>query len=93
MLAASVGLIGISLTELSLYVNILEGGSLHEVALTEGPLRSPTLYHRGATDVGEMAITVDGSLVAATGTFDNMLTADVVESVSGTVEADCGPRS
>lgn len=98
-LAASIGLIGLGLSELSLYVDIRDDdgegrqtgdGVVHQVALTEGPLTAPTLSRLGASDSGEMTITIDGPRVTATGTYDDRLTADVVEAVPGTVEAECG---
>lgn len=98
MLAASNGLIGVSLSELSLYVNVrddggeglLEGDSVvHQVVLSDGPIRTPTLHRRGASDAGEMTITIAGPRITARGTFDDVLTPEV-EEVPGTVEADCG---
>lgn len=98
-LAASTGLIGVSLSDLSLYVDIRDDdgegrqagdGVVYQVVLTEGPLREPTLHRRGASDVGVMTIDFDGQRVSARGTFDDHLTPDVVEEVAGAIEADCG---
>jgi hypothetical protein len=98
-LVASTGLIGLSLSELSLYVDILDDdgegrqagdGVVHQVVLTEGPLTQPTLHRRGTSGEGEMTISIDGQRVTARGTFDDALTSDVVEEVPGTVEANCG---
>jgi hypothetical protein len=97
-LVASTGLIGLSLSELSLYVDILDDdgegrqagdGVVHQVVLTEGPLTQPTLHRRGTSGEGEMTITIDGERVTARGTFDDTLTTDVVEAVPGIVEANC----
>jgi hypothetical protein len=89
-LIATTGIIGLNLSDLYLNVEILESGDLHRVSLSEGPMGAPTLHRSGASDIGEMAITLDGERVTARGIFDNMLTPEV-EATSGTVEADCGP--